>query len=69
MVYSPIYTRLFLPRIVSINSLTHADGVGSVSLSLREGAGRARGDQAHFLCLTQTRRTHRSARACHLQVQ
>jgi hypothetical protein len=27
--YSPIYARLFLPPIVSINSLTRADGGGS----------------------------------------
>jgi hypothetical protein len=31
MFYSPIYARLFLPPIVSINSLTCADGGGSIA--------------------------------------
>ena len=46
------------PLIVSISSLTRADGMGQLA-SLRQGAGCERDDQTLFLCLTQPRRTHK----------
>jgi len=67
--FSHLRPTIFAADRVNQHALTRADGGGSVGMSLRPGAGYERDDQVLFLCLTQTRRTHRFALARHLQVQ
>ena len=56
------------PLIMSINGLTCPGGAVSWHI-LAPGVGCERDDQALFLCLTQSRRTHKFALACHLWAQ